>query len=153
MLSSSQVDPVGQVPPHARVPHCPHVGVGPVQSHNPVPPSTTHVWALKHTPLEGQKAAPTVHMGSVVVVLLVGHVVTVKVVVVVAPQQKPTAAGSSCTSFGLHASRIFTPELKVPSLRGLAHRTAARAECAAGSAVPASTTATSRKRLRSAIIP
>src|SRR5262245_10719643 len=84
MFSSAHCSPAGHVPGQAMMPHCPHVGVGPVQSHNPVPPSTTHVCPFKHTPLEGQKAAPTVHMRSVVVVVLVGHdVVTVKVVMVV----------------------------------------------------------------------
>ena len=153
MLSSTQVDPVSHVPPHARVPNSPHVGGGPVQPHVPVPLSTTHVCPLKHTPLPGQTAAPAVHMGRVVVVLVVGQVVVTGKVVLVAPQQKPTAAGSSCTSFGLHTSRIFTPELKVPSLRGLAHRTAARAACTATSAAAASASATSRRRLRAAIVP
>jgi len=93
--------------------------------------------------------------GSDVVVVVGGQVVAVvpDVVVVVTVQQRPTAAASSCTSPGLHASRILTAVLNVPSLRGLAHRTAARAECAAASAAPASTTATSRRRLRAAIVP
>jgi len=39
-------------------------------------------------------------------------------------QQNPSILGSSCTSFAVHAERIFTDVLKVPSRRGLAQRTA-----------------------------
>ena len=41
------------------------------------------------------------------------------------PQQKPTSSGASCTSRGLHAARIFTEPLNVPSLRTRAHSAAA----------------------------
>lgn len=58
-------------------------------------------------------------------------------VVVVMPQQKPSASGWSCTSFGLHSSRIFTEELNVPSFRGLAHRTALLALATIASTIPA----------------
>src|SRR6186997_2535856 len=42
----------------------------------------------------------------------------------------PICAASSCVSFELHASRIFTDELNVPSARGLAQSTTASAELA-----------------------
>jgi hypothetical protein len=79
--------------------------------------------------MQNEDGRPALKSGSDVVVVVGGQLVAVvpDVVVVVTVQQKPTAAASSCTSPGLHASRILTPALKVPSLRGLAHRTAAPA--------------------------
>jgi len=83
---------------------------------------------LEHTAVP-QNGSPGLHSGSDVVVVVGGQLVAVvpDVVVVVTVQQRPTAAASSCTSFGLHASRILTAVLNVLSLRGLAHRTAAPA--------------------------
>jgi hypothetical protein len=83
--------------------------------------------------MQDEDGRPALQSGSDVVVVVGGQVVAVvpDVVVVVTVQQRPTAAASSCTSPGLHASRILTPVLNVPSLRGLAHRTAAPAVSAA----------------------
>jgi hypothetical protein len=56
-------------------------------------------------------------------VVVVGQAVVV--VVVDDPQQKPTLSGASWVSPDLHASRILTVALNVPSFLGLAQRTAA----------------------------
>jgi hypothetical protein len=45
-------------------------------------------------------------------------------VVVDVLQQNPSASGDNWTSFGLHASRIFTVPLKVPVRDAFAQRTA-----------------------------
>jgi hypothetical protein len=64
------------------------------------------------------------HVGGVLVVV-VTVVVVVVVVVVDGVQQKPTSAGDSCTSSGLHASRTLTAPCGVPLRDSLVHSTAA----------------------------
>ena len=129
-LTIWHVDPSEHVPPQNYVPYAPHDGGGPVQPRSPVTGSGAHELPLEHTPtMQDEDGRPVLQSGSDVVVVVGRQVVAVvpDVVVVVTVQQKPTAAASSCTSPGLHASRILTPVLNVPSLRGLAHRTAAPA--------------------------
>jgi len=113
-----------------------------VQPHAPVTASGAHELPLEHTPTKQDDGTLGLQNGSDVVVVVGGQVVAVvpDVVVVVTVQHMPTAAASSCTSPGLHASRILTPVLNVPSLRGLAHRTAALAVAAAMTTAPASST-------------
>src|SRR5262249_41208599 len=133
------------------VPYAPHDGGGPVQPHCPVIGSGAHELPLEHTAVP-QKGRPGLQSGSNVVVVVGAQLVAVvpDVVVVVTVQQRPTPAASSCTSFGLHASRILTAVVNVPSWRGLAHGPAARAGPPVRRTVPARrTTAELSRRSRS----
>src|SRR5262249_61536390 len=105
------------------VPYAPHDGGGPVQPHCPVIGSGAHELPLEHTAVP-QNGRPGLQSGSDVVVVVGGQLVAVvpDVVVVGTVQQRPTAAASSCTSFGLHASRILTAGFNVPALPGFAPR-------------------------------
>src|SRR5262249_1159154 len=141
-LTIWHVDPASHVPPQNCVPYAPHDGGGPVQPQSPGIGSGAPELPLEPT-AGAQTGRPGLQGGSDVVVVVGGQLVAVvpDVVVVVTVQQRPSPAASSCTSFGLHVSRILTAVLNVPSLRGLAHRTAAPAVSPIRSTAPARRTA------------
>ena len=108
-LTSRQVRPWSQVPPHAPLKLVgPQGSSGPVQPQPPAP-SPTHPRALLHRPKQTDDE-PQSGMPSVVCVtggqLVVTGVVVVLVVVEAPPQQKPTISGASRTSLGPQLSRM-----------------------------------------------